>query len=536
MSRHRQVRTESTLSRRLEALNEARELAQGRLEDPVVAGVLATLERAASRRTLSAEHTVVGFFGATGSGKSSLFNAVAATDAARVAVRRPTTNAPLAMVWGQEGSAALLDWLEVADRRAGGPVPGLAAQDGGLILLDLPDFDSVQAENRRLVERLAGQVDVLVWVVDPQKYADAAIHHDFIAPHSAHGAVTLVVLNQVDRLKAEEVKPVLDSLAAILDSDGLASVPVAAVSAATGAGVPELRRRLAAVVKARAAQSARLAADVQLAATRLHEASGEGSAAGVDGRHRKQLVAGLTQASHVEDVVAAVRLSHRLEASKRTGWPPTRWLSHLRQDPLRRLSLRREGAREVNRTSLPPAGPAESAQLDAAIRDFAEAGSSGAPGPWRAAIRAAARSHRAQLPDALDEAIAGTDLKANIRPWWWQLFAVLQWLALAVAAGGLLWLAGLAMLGFFQMPVPPTPRVQNWPLPTLMAVGGAVAGVFLAVSSKFLALLGSANRANRARRLLRSGVAGTAQSLIVDPVEAEIERCRAFQKALAAAR
>lgn len=102
MSRHRQARAESSLSRKLEALNEARELAQDRLDDAALSEVFHVLERATSRRSLSAEHTVVGFFGATGSGKSSLFNAVAGTDAARVAVRRPTTSEPLAMVWGME--------------------------------------------------------------------------------------------------------------------------------------------------------------------------------------------------------------------------------------------------------------------------------------------------------------------------------------------------------------------------------------------------------------------------------------------------
>lgn len=226
MSRHRHTRAESTLDRSLVALNEARELGEGRLDDATLGQVYGVLARASSRRSLSADHTVVGFFGATGSGKSSLFNAVAGTDAAQVAVRRPTTNEPLAMVWGMAGSAPLLDWLEVADRREGTPVPGLLDDAGGLVLLDLPDFDSVQLGNRAIVERLAGQVDVLVWVVDPQKYADAAVHNDFIRPFSSHAAVTLVVLNQVDKLAPAEVKPVLDSLATILEHDGLGKAQV----------------------------------------------------------------------------------------------------------------------------------------------------------------------------------------------------------------------------------------------------------------------------------------------------------------------
>lgn len=541
MSRHRQTRAESSraesaLDRSLVALNEARELGEGRLDEATLEQVYGVLERASSRRSLSAEHTVVGFFGATGSGKSSLFNAVAGTDAAQVAVRRPTTSEPLAMVWGMPGSAPLLDWLEVADRREGTPVPGLLDDAGGLVLLDLPDFDSVQLGNRAIVERLAGQVDVLVWVVDPQKYADAAVHNNFIRPFSSHAAVTLVVLNQVDKLAPVEVKPVLDSLATILERDGLGKAQVAAVSAVTGDGVSALRERIASVVKAKAAKSARLAADIGVAAQRLAEASGDGDAAGVHQQDRKQLAAGLAEAVHVETVVEAVHTSYRLDATKRTGWPVTRWLSRFRKDPLRRLSLRREDSSELNRTSLPSSGAAELAGIDSSIRNFADAASEGAAGPWRASIRTSARSNRQGLPDALDQAVAGTDLKANTRAWWWPVFAVIQWLALLVAVGGLVWLGVLAVLGYFQFPVPAAPRVEGWPLPTLMVLAGVVLGIFLAVSSKFLALAGAKARAAQARRRLRDSVAGVAGTQVEAPVEAEIARYRAFQEALAAAR
>ncbi len=536
MSRHRESRAESTLDRQLIALNQARELGEGRLDDATLDAVYGVLERASSRRSLSADHTVVGFFGATGSGKSSLFNAVSGADAARVAVRRPTTSEPLAMVWGLDGSAPLLDWLEVTDRREGTPVPDLVDNSGGLVLLDLPDFDSVQLGNRAIVERLAGQVDVLVWVLDPQKYADAAIHNDFIRAFSTHADVTLVVLNQVDKLGSTEVKPVLESLAAILDRDGLPNVKISGVSATTGLGVPQLRGRIASVVKAKAAKSARLAADVAVAARHLADAGGVGDAAGVHQQDRKMLAAGLAGAVHVETVVDAVKTSYRLEATKRTGWPVTRWVARFRKDPLRRLSLRREGSSEVNRTSLPPAGAAEQARLDTSVRDFSDAVSAGASGPWRASIRAAARSNRKQLPDALDQAVAGTDLKANTRAWWWPVVSLIQWLALLVAVGGLGWLGALAVLGYLQLPVPETPQVQGWPLPTLMLLGGAVLGIFLAVSSKFIALAGANARANQARRRLRESVAATGELLVVAPAEAEIALSRQFQEALAEAR
>ncbi|MCE3244952.1 MAG: transporter, partial [Arthrobacter sp.] len=153
MSRHSLAREATRLGTRLEALNSARELAVGVLPGEALEQVFQVLDRASSRRSLSADHTVVGFFGATGSGKSTLFNAVNGAEIATAAARRPTTSEPLASVWGAEGSEALLDWLEVRQRHHADPVPGFADESTGLILLDLPDFDSTRLANRETVQR-----------------------------------------------------------------------------------------------------------------------------------------------------------------------------------------------------------------------------------------------------------------------------------------------------------------------------------------------------------------------------------------------
>ncbi|MFJ4268176.1 GTPase [Paenarthrobacter nicotinovorans] len=537
MSRHSQVRESSQLQRQLEALNTARELAEGVLPDQVLQSVYDVLERAASRRSLSAGHTVVGFFGATGSGKSSLFNAVSGSDVATAAARRPTTSEPMAGIWGEEGSGPLLDWLEVTERHVLQAVPGFADDDAGLVLLDLPDFDSTRLENREIVQRMVGMVDVLVWVLDPQKYADAAVHNGFLRPMASHGAVTLVVLNQVDKLSAPDAAAVMESLKGILARDGLEKVRVMGASALTGDGVPTVRAAIRNVVVQRAATTQRLAADVATAAAGLSEVSGDGEAKGITSGAKSRLAQELATAANVPVVVDAVQRSFRRESARRTGWPVTRWLLRFRSDPLRRLNLGRSDTKpELSRTSLPPAGAPQRARSDAAVRDFADEASAGAPGPWRAAIRAAAREGREQLPDALDQAIAGTDLKTAKRPLWWMLFNTLQWIALLLAVGGLGWLGVLAALGYFQMPVPEVPRTEGWPWPTLMVAGGVALGVLLAILGRVLGGWAARARAAGAAKRLRAAVAVVAERRIVEPVDVEVTRLRAFNAALKAAR
>ncbi|QOD02063.1 GTPase [Pseudarthrobacter sp. BIM B-2242] len=535
MSRHGAAREASQLDRRLAALNDARELAEGVLPDAALEDVFQLLQRATSRRSLSADHTVVGFFGATGSGKSSLFNAVSGAEIATAAARRPTTSEPLAGVWGTDGSEPLLDWLEVRNRHHAVPVAGFADEGTGLILLDLPDFDSTRAANRAIVERMVGLVDVLVWVLDPQKYADAAVHNDFLTPMAAHGAVTLVVLNQIDRLPERDVQPVLESLRGILARDGLGTVQVLGASALTGAGVDKVRSAIRSVVTQRQALSQRLAADVSRASQQLKDVSGAGEAAGVRQGSTSRLTDELAKAANVPLVVEAVASSYRLESTRRTGWPATRWLLRFRSDPLRRLNLKSSAPSRLNRTSLPPAGAPERARTDAAVREFADAASDGAPGPWRAAIRGAAREGREALPDALDQAIAGTDLMTFRKSWWWGVFNVVQWLALAVVVGGLGWLGVLAGLAYLQLPVPEAPRVEGWPVPTLMIAGGVALGILLALAGKFIGAGAARSRAARARKRLRAAVSDVAQALVVEPVEVEISRHRSFNTALKAA-
>jgi len=229
---------------------------------------------------------------------------------------------------------------------------------------------------------MVGLVDVLVWVLDPQKYADAAVHNGFLAPLASHGAVTLVVLNQTDRLPDRDIPPVLDSLKGILARDGLGKVQVIGASAVVGTGVDKVRAAIRQVATQRQAQSQRLGADVTRASVRLAEASGEGGAAGAKAASRSRLAEELAVAANVPLVVDAVVRSYQLESTRRTGWPVTRWLVRFRPDPLRRLNLRREGSRpELNRTSLPPAGAPERARTDAAVREFAMQHPSALPAP-----------------------------------------------------------------------------------------------------------------------------------------------------------
>src|SRR5262249_44239774 len=183
------------------------------------------------------------------------------------------------------------------------------------------------------VNRLVGLADLMVWVLDPQKYADAAVHTRYLVPMSGHAAVIAVVLNQADLLAPDEVDDCEADLRRLLESEGLPGARVLVTSAATGAGIDELRMLLRETVPARQAAVARLGTDIDVIAARFARyaasAGDPEEAEGASGRRRPSLspakASALTEAfasaAGVAGVGRALQSARELRAVDYVGWP-----------------------------------------------------------------------------------------------------------------------------------------------------------------------------------------------------------------------
>ncbi len=117
--------------------------------------------------------------GPTGAGKSTVFNWIVEESLSRPGAIRPCTMRPLAL--GSSSAIAKLEadpflttraldldwrsreeWHDTFDGRA-------------QVLVDTPDFDSVEVENRRRAEALLYRADRIVVVITPEKYGDASV-------------------------------------------------------------------------------------------------------------------------------------------------------------------------------------------------------------------------------------------------------------------------------------------------------------------------------------------------------------------------
>ncbi|MET7637834.1 GTPase [Streptomyces sp. NPDC005438] len=524
---------EEGLAQRLRALRELVIRSRGRVDEESLVDAVRLLSETGDRRTISRTFTTVALAGATGSGKSALFNALAGGEISESGVARPTTREPLACTWvgpHAEGAERVLDRLAVGARsRRWMRDPEL----NGLVLIDLPDHDSTVEVHRQQVDRLLSLVDAVVWVVDPEKYADAALHERYLRPLAGYSEVTVVVLNQSDRLPGDAREMVLDDLRRLLDEDGVAlgehgepGAQVLATSAVTGAGVPELRENLVELVRDRHAASRRLAADLDQVVEGLRPYYVT----------EAEAPAGLTEEAYEEfddRLAASVGAVAEGEAAERL-W--RRQARHACATPWSRM-VRRRRAKAVARTrteeereTRTPSGEASADPLwtarpvlAEAVRSLTQQASDGLPPNWARSVRDAAWRGADGLPEALDTTVAparrtsagaAEEEPVTPRPRWWTVVRCTQSLLVGLLGLGAVW--GVAVvLGLLPGPL--------WAAAAVCG-GALVAGPLLAWGTG-LAARGPARAYGLEReKQLRRLAAGCGRLRVLEPVAAEWAR------------
>ncbi|MFE7464588.1 GTPase [Streptomyces sp. NPDC057499] len=556
---------------RLDALRELVGLSRARLGGDTLDEAGRVLDEAAARQRLSSRHTVVAIAGATGSGKSTLFNALAGAQISDTGLRRPTTAAPIACSW-TDGAAGLLDRLAIPGRLRRRPQQGGGDADEpleGLVLVDLPDHDSAATEHREQVDRVLALVDAVIWVVDPEKYADAALHEGYLRPLAGHAEVTFVVLNQIDRLPGDAADQVLDDLRRLLDENGMAlgehgdpGATVMAVSALTGDGIGDLREVLGRFVQERSAAARRLSADVDAAAARLRPVYVAEGRPGLDERAREEFSDRLAEAVGAAAAGQAAERQWRRNAGRACGTP---WLRLWRWYESTR---RRPGSLEPPVRPEPPERRLTARQrVEQAVRAVADEATHGLPGPWAQAVREAAVHGAKELPEALDELVeqagagaepgAGTGPAASgsheaqgthgvsraggargaagvvrsgrtggrpPRPRWWPVAVLAQVVMTLLQFVGAFWLVG-QLVGLLA---------TGYLTPALVMLAGVVGGPLVEWSCAAAARGPARRYGQEAERRLREAAAACGRARVLDPVAAELVRYREVRERYAA--
>ena len=287
----------------------------------------------------------------------------------------------------------------------------------------------------------------------------------------------------------------------------------------------------------------RLSGDVDAVVSGLGEMMGPPAAADLDRATVDRLAGALAGVGRG----ARGRRGHRSwpTATARVPRPAGRWCrAGASCDPTRcagctcrtgRRSNRptRAGRRRSPRCRIPTA--AQRSALGLAVRTVSDKAGDSLPAPWPAAVAEASRSRLGDLPDALDRAVAGTDLGMGRTPIWWRLVGGIQWLVTLAALGGLLWLLAGYAVRAIGLPRLEYPMVGNVPLPTMLLLGGLVLGLLVALLVRPIIGWAARRARRRAEARLRAAVGEVGREQVVAPVRDVLKAYGEARDALATA-
>ncbi len=497
------------LQPQLDGLEHAVATARGRLDPELLDAVQASVARSTERLKLSDSHTIVAIAGATGSGKSTIFNALAGVDLSASSPQRPTTSTTKALVWSDDDLEEMLEWLGVpaGNQHTRGSLPDASHSrlPDGLLLLDLPDHDSIQVAHHFEAERIVELADLLIWVVDPQKYADAAIHHRFLQPLSGHRAVTMVVLNHIDLVPEGRRKGMLRDLRKLLAADGMRDPRILATSAKHGTGMKELRTAIRRRVEEKQNAGLRVEADIKAAARRLQRMSGDAPTS-VPPVWVSDLERRVAAAAGIGSLVATTEQAVREQAAYRMRLPGLR-----RGGPSDPAALRR------------PLGPVDRPAVDTAVRNLVAKVTRDLTPAWARPVWAAAAERLQETDDRLDAELAALRFEPRL-PRWLPLLGVLRAvLGVAVVAGALL-MGAAAQRGAV-------------PTSSLAAFGGLLgAGAIVLLLTRHAARRVAVREARLVADECHRVIARVVRGHVLAPVCAELATYARFRKGVTSAR
>ncbi|HET7303110.1 MAG TPA: dynamin family protein [Segeticoccus sp.] len=172
--------------------------------------------------------TVVG--GSSGAGKSTLVNSLVGERVTETGVLRPTTRSPVLVHNPRDADwfdkARILPDLERTTRASADPgalqLVASEAIPAGLAVLDAPDIDSVEEQNRTLAAQLLGAADLWLFVTSAARYADQ-VPWEFLKQAAERSAAVAIVL---DRTQPSAITEVSAHLARMLTARGLRDSPL----------------------------------------------------------------------------------------------------------------------------------------------------------------------------------------------------------------------------------------------------------------------------------------------------------------------
>ena len=156
--------------------------------------------------------------GPTGAGKSSLLNTIAGAEVSKAGVLRPTTKDAVLYTSESDSNRILASGRLAAIAKERLRLAAVPARADGVAVIDAPDIDSVERDNRELADALVEISDLCVFVTTATRYADL-VPWEVLRRVRERGLPLVVVLNRVPPHEQDRVAVVADAERLLSETD-----------------------------------------------------------------------------------------------------------------------------------------------------------------------------------------------------------------------------------------------------------------------------------------------------------------------------
>lgn len=496
------------LANQISQLKEVLKLSENRINTDHIAQLVS---RAAERLDLHRDFVTVAVMGATGSGKSSLVNALVGQEAVRAGILRPTTTIPIAVIGeSQDSPYPLLNALGITAQ-----ISVSEPSCKNLIFIDMPDTDSIFLGNQGEVNRLLGFVDLMIWVVDPQKYADRVLHEKYLRQLKSYAPVMAVVLNRIDEVPREDRPQLLSHIKKVLALDGLRRVPVFA-TCAKAKEVVQVRdwiakHRESAVVN-------RVSGDIDQAAIQMRK---------LLGKYQPALAAEIDIETLSQELLDAFGVNERqeqiavnaIDAIREGATTPVTKIAKL---CAKYSSKGRYSTGDYADSGDLPISLSRKSLFNLSLSKFLETLGWGLPDSWRLFIAARLAQNKLEMLKLGQERMAELEAEVLRKNKVARRFAASQWAFLAFVIVAIIWF-GLGEMNIMQMPY--------WgpePAPIAIILLSLVLSILCSSLGRFLASSYAADDLEYYQKKARSAVQELVAEKIIRLYQEELE---AFERA-----
>jgi energy-coupling factor transporter ATP-binding protein EcfA2 len=148
--------------------------------------------------------------GPTGAGKSSLLNTIAGAEVSKAGVLRPTTREAVLFASESDSRRILVSGRLAVIAKERLRLAAAPASTDGVAVIDAPDVDSVERDNRELADVLVESCDLCVFVTTATRYADL-VPWEVLHRVRERGLSLVVVLNRVPAEEPDRASVVADA-------------------------------------------------------------------------------------------------------------------------------------------------------------------------------------------------------------------------------------------------------------------------------------------------------------------------------------